>query len=321
MKPLIASAAPLLPSSPSPSPSPSPSSPPPAKTATNAKTATKAKAKANTKAKAGRKAGAPATKTAKCRSCGRDFQTPTLAVRFCSDRCRERGYGRQYRRTRLPLPGAETRGAAGAGADPGADTIRCRVCSREFAAGEGNARHRVYCSDGCRAVSARAYIREYMRRYLADPERREAIAARRRAANAARRRAAAAARGAIRARCACCGGEFSTAGRPVRYCSDRCRSDDRSHRSPASKRRRRERRLAARGPAKCRICAREFEPGHGNGRLMAYCSPACQADGLLASRRESKRRRSARMRAASGPGTAGGARARGGGPPDAGAGA
>ena len=112
---------------------------------------------------------------AKCRACGKEFAAPTRSVRYCSDPCRKDGYARHRARWQ-PRPARK------------GETLECRACGRAFESDRGPGRLRVYCSAECRAEGERAYIREYMRRYLADPERRAVQAARVRA-SAARRRA------------------------------------------------------------------------------------------------------------------------------------
>ena len=110
---------------------------------------------------------------AECRICGKAFRTPTRIVKYCSDACRKKGYMRHAKPGRRP-------GRARAA------TAKCRVCGKAFAA-DLPGTPRVYCSDACRAEGRRTWIREYMRRYLADPEKR-AIHAVRNAEAAARRR-------------------------------------------------------------------------------------------------------------------------------------
>ena len=111
-----------------------------------------------------------------CRICGKSFRTATLTVKYCSDACRKKGYMRN----------AKADGRAGrARAGPAA---KCRICGKDLAPGLPGP-PRVYCSDPCRAEGRRAWIREYMRRYFADPEKRAVHAVRSSEAAAARRRA------------------------------------------------------------------------------------------------------------------------------------
>ena len=142
-------------------------------------------------------------------------------------------------------------------------------------------------------------MREYMRRYLADPERRAVHAARQRASAAKRSAMYASCR--VRAvRCARCGAEFSTELPNAKYCSDPCREWARARYNTAYKRRRRERGGAApveAAAAKCRVCSKEFVPRHGDGLPRLYCSLACRSDANRASDRESRRLREMRLAA------------------------
>ena len=113
--------------------------------------------------------------TGACRVCGKKFRAPTRIVKYCSDECRRQGYMRGRRSSARPRA---------------PERAECRSCGKEFAV-EGRAgTPRVYCSPGCRADGRRAKTREYMRRYLADPEKRAAHIVRGTEAAAAKRRAA-----------------------------------------------------------------------------------------------------------------------------------
>ena len=105
-------------------------------------------------------------KADKCRACGRAFSPPTRSVRYCSDPCRKEGYARHHHTRWQPRPARD------------AKTIDCRACGRPFSTDGGPGKPRVYCSEACRVEGMRAYGREYMRRYLADPEKRAVQAAR-----------------------------------------------------------------------------------------------------------------------------------------------
>ena len=125
----------------------------------------------------------------RCRECGGGFQTPRRSVKYCSDACREKGRLRRARagaqRRRRGSAGARERGgtadkAAGAARSGAAapPAPACRVCGKGLA----TSRQRAYCSAECRTEGKRARKREYVRRYLEDPERRAVQAARMRAA-------------------------------------------------------------------------------------------------------------------------------------------
>ena len=178
-------------------------------------------------------AEASRTHSARCKECGRTFQTPRRTVRYCSAPCRKRGYKTHRGQT---SPGRARDG-----------TAECRECGGPLVDGArpGN---RVYCSAACRARGKRALMRDYMRRYLADPKKRALHSARASAAKA-RSRAAAAKDRARRVRCRVCGGEFSTARWNARYCSDPCREKGYRRVRKASERQRRERKRAAKAPA------------------------------------------------------------------------
>ena len=149
----------------------------------------------------------------------------------------------------------------------------------------GPGERRSYCSAECSAEGALANARRGNRKYASDPEK-HAINLARKRAYAARRRAEAA-RSSV-GQCRECGGEFSPAGRGVRYCSDECRRATRASRAVAYYRRRMAGREAPK--SRCLVCSAEFAPGLGEGGLRRYCSPACRAEARRASDRESKRR-------------------------------
>ena len=116
---------------------------------------------------------------AKCRICEKAFRAPSRTVKYCSDECRKKGY---MRGRSAPARRALERKA------------ECRACGKEFRV-EGRAgTGRAYCSPACRTAGRRERGREYLRRYLADPEKRAAHVVRNTEA-AARRRAAARAGG------------------------------------------------------------------------------------------------------------------------------
>ena len=137
-------------------------------------------------------------------------------------------------------------------------------------------------------------MREYMRRYLADPEKRAVHAARKRASTA-RRSAMEAGNRSSAVQCAQCGAKFTAGSRRVRYCSDACRKKGRARAKAAYIRRGRA--PAARADAaRCRACSREFAPSAGPGRPRAYCSDACRAEDRLVYTREHGRRQRLRGR-------------------------
>ena len=138
-------------------------------------------------------------------------------------------------------------------------------------------------------------MREYMRRYLADPEKR--------AVHAARLRASAARRSAMDGRsrtgsvqCVQCGAKFAADGSRVRYCSNPCRKEGRARTREAYMRRLRAAAEANAKAARCRACSKEFAPGNRGGRLMFYCSAACRAEWRRGYYREYERRRQRRPR-------------------------
>ena len=116
--------------------------------------------------------------TAACRICGTTFEAPSRTIKYCSDECRKKGYMRGRRGPGRPV--GRTRGKK----------AECRSCGKEFKVDGRAGTPRAYCSDECRTEGRRARSREYLRRYLADPEKR-ALHVVRGTEAAARRRAAA----------------------------------------------------------------------------------------------------------------------------------
>ena len=175
------------------------------------------------------------THRVRCRECGSAFQAPRRTVRYCSAPCRKKGCKARRSQT-----------GSGRARDGAAE---CRECGGPFAAGTRPG-SRVYCSAACRANGTRAWMRNYMLRYLADPKK-SALHSARAAAAQARHRAAAARDRTWRVRCRMCGGEFSAPSGNVRYCSDPCREKGYRRVRKACDRRRREleRERAAKAPA------------------------------------------------------------------------
>ena len=231
----------------------------------------------------------------RCKECGGAFETPNRSILYCSDACRKK---RHARRRRIAIAAAASAPAAPppAGPQPAAPasppgrmrTVKCRICGGAFQTDMRPGNPHVYCSPPCRAEGKRARMREYMRRYLADPERRAVHAARLRASTA-RRRARDGRDEVPRMRCKECAREFSPASRSVRYCSDPCRKKGLA-RVRAACRRRREEREGRPATVRCRVCSREFAPVHGDGMPRIYCSLACRAEGRRAYFRERVRR-------------------------------
>ena len=93
----------------------------------------------------------------------------------------------------------------------------------------------------------------------------------------------------LRVRCKECGKKFTTAHRGVRYCSDSCRraaaKKQRASRRPGSGRRD--------GPAKCRMCGKDFAVVRPPGRSRLFCSEECRYDALRRTAREGARRQAA----------------------------
>ena len=118
----------------------------------------------------------------RCGECGRAFSTGNRSVRYCSDPCRKnaisRGRAAQVRPHRAAALG-----------DAATPAPRCRECGRGFVPEKGRAKIRAYCSAACRDERRRRQRREYVDRYLADPDKRAVWDARARAAYARRRAA------------------------------------------------------------------------------------------------------------------------------------
>ena len=228
-------------------------------------------------ARCGRKADMEAVRVhrVRCRECGGTFRTPNRSIGYCSDACRKKGYTRRRSAASAASAAAAVAPSAGLARER---TVKCRICGKAFLTDMRPGKPQVYCSPPCRAEGSRVRMREYMRRYLADPKRRAVHAARLRASSA--RRTARDARNRTRSvECAQCGGEFSTSNRSIRYCSDPCRKKARALAGAAYKRRRRERDGAAMAAtAKCRVCSKEFALGRGGGRRTLCCSHACRAE-------------------------------------------
>ena len=179
-----------------------------------------------------------------------------------------------------------------------ARTVKCGECGKPFSTSASRAR---YCSDPCRSGALRRYNREYMRRYVADPEKRAICAARTRASAAARRARARAkddkegrgqgrprqsARGAGHAPraapsstgvCALCGRTFAQYGRTAHsYCRSCTAKADRE--------------IARVLRVDCRECGKRFPT---TSRIVRYCSDACRAAGKARGKRKSNRERMA----------------------------
>ena len=250
-----------------------------------------------------------------CRECGRAFRTRSRRVRYCSEPCRKKGYGRHYNRSpwlaahdgtvecrecgRTFKAPSRTYHYCSDGCRknghyrrdysvprPPAPLKRaeCRACGRAFKTTMGPGHRRSYCSAACQAEGRRMDSRGSRRRYNADPEK-HAIQLARSHVSRSRRRAEAAKRRVEQ--CRACGRDYTPAHPNSKYCSDECRKATHARRQAASYRRRMERR----GPrkARCLACSAEFAPGRGEGGLRNYCSFACRSDARRASDRESKR--------------------------------
>ena len=201
-----------------------------------------------------------------CKMCGRSFVQRERGGRhsYCK-RCRARADMEVARKLR----------------------VKCKECGKAFATTSRAVR---YCSDECRAESARRYGREYQRKAMADPERRAIHMVRVRASGAARR---ARERGGMPPQrqppmrsdpnaepsiCRLCGRSFEQRERGGRhsYC-ERCRA--RAAMEVARKLR-----------VKCRECGKAFSAAIRSAR---YCSDECRASGKRRINRESRRRRMA----------------------------
>lgn len=156
----------------------------------------------------------------------------------------------------------------------------CRECGKKFPAKRTSAR---YCSDPCRTEAKRRHNREYVQKYLSDPEKYAIAMARARARAAAksaagRRGARPRASPARSTACRLCGRSFAQYGGSTNraYCR-RCtaRADRESVRVLR---------------VDCKTCGKKFSTPN---RSVRYCSAACRAEGLRLSRNESSRRRRA----------------------------
>ena len=163
-------------------------------------------------ARADREAGRPLRMD--CKACGKRFSPPRRNIRYCSDACRAEGARRRSRESqrryvadpeKRAINAARNRVAAAARralkrgggpptrrpallrADPNAEPSVCGLCGRRFAQYGRSSRHGY-----CKRCTARA-DREVGR--------------------------------TLRAKCAECGGRFSTTSRAIRYCSDECRAE------------------------------------------------------------------------------------------------
>ena len=164
-----------------------------------------------------------------------------------------------------------------------APPVKCRECGKKFTASHRSSR---YCSDACRAEGARRYNREYMRRYIADPEKRAIARAHTRASAAARKARKRGGRptqrqaplrvdpSAAPSVCRLCGRTFAQYGRGGHADCKRCaaRVDRKISRPPNTK---------------CKECGKKLNAA---SRRVRYCSKACSAEGLRRSCRESARR-------------------------------
>lgn len=115
----------------------------------------------------------------KCKECGKAISTTKRTVRYCSDPCRDASYARirnAPRRDSQKPPPSSSRGP-----------VKCRACGKKFTPERKPGTRRVYCSDECRTANKRRLYREYMRKYLSDPEKHALQVARSRACAARRR--------------------------------------------------------------------------------------------------------------------------------------
>ena len=208
-----------------------------------------------------------------CRLCGDSFEQRGRARRTYCKRCSTRADKAIAKR---PL-------------------VECGECGNKFA-GSGRAR---YCSPACRVDGRRRSDREYMRRYLADPQRRAVFVAQQRARVASRRakegrggegrrkprrtrqqagraagRAPRAAAPVQSAECRLCGGSFATYGGTYHAHCKRCAA--KADRIVARVRR-----------VKCGMCGKAFATTHSTAK---YCSDACRAEAIRRSRKRSRRR-------------------------------
>ena len=173
-------------------------------------------------------------------------------------------------------------------------TVQCAECGGKFSTRTRSAR---YCSDGCRLEAKRRKGREYVQKYLADPEKRARFMARSRAYAAAkrdrrrkekgrRRERPTAGRGAARLpraapnsgkqmACRLCGAAFAPYGGIANrtYCRACTAKTDRD---------------AARVlTVRCKECGKKFST---KSRTVRYCSAQCSTEGRRRSGRGSRRR-------------------------------
>ena len=212
-------------------------------------------------------------RTSTCRLCGKSFEPHGRGMRYYCKPCTAKADRAASKET----------------------ATKCKECGKRFSI---SSRFHVYCSDGCRIEGGRRRIREYMRRYLADPEKRAMYLARARAGAASRtagagRRPAgsggrrnggrAAARppsrplNMERSTCRLCGRSFVPYGSAARAHCKQCAA-------------RFDREVSRALRAKCKECGKEFS---AKSRNFRYCSDKCRADGHRRGAREYVRRRTA----------------------------
>ena len=166
--------------------------------------------------------------------------------------------------------------------------LDCKECGKKFTARIRTVR---YCSDECRVDGKRRFLREYMRRYMADPGNHGRMLARVRAAKSARRaregrggrqgqrqrRQGPQPRAAEKAKshtCGLCGIKFATyGGARHTYCKRCTAKADRE----VSKARRNE----------CKVCGKAFT---AVPHSVLYCSDECRASGKRRTVLERRRR-------------------------------
>ena len=166
--------------------------------------------------------------------------------------------------------------------------VECGECGNKFA---GSSRAR-YCSPACRVDGRRRTDREYMRKYLADPQRHAVFVAQQRARVASRRAKEGRGRQGLRkprrtrrqagraavpvpsSECRLCGRSFATYGGTYHAHCKRCAA--KADRMVARVRR-----------VKCGMCGRAFATTHSTAK---YCSDACRAEAVRRSRKRSRRR-------------------------------
>ena len=198
----------------------------------------------------------------------------TSTCRLCSRIFEQHGKGR--RNYCKPCTAKTDRAAARE------NVTKCKECGKRFSK---STRFRAYCSDGCRIEGGRRRMREYMRRYLVDPEKRAMSLARTRASAASRRaregkrpagsggrRKGGRAAGrppprplnAKRSTCRLCGRSFVPYGGAMRAHCMQCAA-------------RFDREVSRAVTAKCKVCGKNFSTKRRNAR---YCSDKCRADGV-----------------------------------------